>query len=105
MPVIQSRLRRLSAAAGLGIAAEAVLFVGGLVISSHLLDPWGERIFAVTQEPAYHLVGWLAQRQHPGFEEQIGFFLLIPVVQCILWTVLCYFLLSRRVRAGTLKLR
>lgn len=103
MVVIRSSLGRLSAAIGLGIAVEAVLFVGVVVISSPLRDPWAERMFAVTQEPAYHLVDWLAQLHHPGFEEQAAFFLLIPVVQCVVWSALCYYVLSRRVRAETLK--
>jgi hypothetical protein len=66
MALIRSKLGSLAAAIGIGVAAEGLLFVGGLIISSPFRDPWGERIFALTQEPAYHLVGWLAKVQHPG---------------------------------------
>jgi hypothetical protein len=79
MALIRSKLGSLAAAIGIGVAAEGLLFVGGLIISSPFRDPWGERIFALTQEPAYHLAGWLAEIQHPGFEEQVGYVILVPL--------------------------
>jgi hypothetical protein len=108
MALIRSKLGSLAAAIGIGVAAEGLLFVGGLIISSPFRDPWGERIFALTREPAYHLVGWLAKVQRPGFEEQVGFVILVPLIQWVFWSAVAFWVLSRRVRSaaartGTLK--
>jgi hypothetical protein len=40
MALIRSKLGSLAAAIGIGVAAEGLLFVGGLIISSPFRDPW-----------------------------------------------------------------
>ena len=93
------RFGRLAAAMGIGALIEALLFVGGIVIASTIKDAYGERIFALTQEPAYHLVGWVWQMQRHGFEEQVGFIILVPLLQWVFWSAISFCVLSRRARA------
>lgn len=88
----------LAAAIAIGLAAEVLLFAGASFVGSKLPQPWDERLWAVTQEPASHLVDWLAKAQHPGFEEQGAYVLLIPLTQWIIWSGVFYLILSRKRR-------
>ena len=74
MSLIKSRFGRLAAALGIALIAEIALLAGATLISSRVPQPWDERLWAVTQEPAYHLVDWLSNVHHPGFEEQVLIF-------------------------------
>jgi hypothetical protein len=84
MALIRSTLARLMAAIGVGLTVELVLLAGGTVLGSRLLPPWDERVWAATQEPAYHLIDWLARTHHHGFEEQGVYFVLIPLSQWLM---------------------
>ncbi len=81
MSLIKSRFGRLATALGIALTAEIALLAGATLISSKVPQPWDERLWAVTQEPAYHLVDWLSNVHHSGFEEQGAYFLLIPLIQ------------------------
>jgi hypothetical protein len=96
MSLIKARFGRLAAALGIALIAEIALLAGAALISSKVPQPWDERLWAVTQEPAYHLVDWLSNVHHPGFEEQGAYFLLIPLNQWMLWSGVFYLLLSRK---------
>jgi len=103
MAFIKSRVGRFATAIAIGLVAELLLLAVGTVVSSKAPRPWDERIWAATQEPAYPLVDWLEKAQHPGFEEQGAYFLLIPLIQWGVWTTIFYWLLSRRGRATTIE--
>jgi len=98
---MRSRLGRFAAAISIGLAAEILLFIGVVFIASKVSQPWGDRLAAVTQEPAYHLVNWLAKVHRPGFEEQAAYAMLIPLIQWMIWSVVFYVLLSRKKRSGS----
>jgi len=98
MAVIRSRLGRLAAAIGIAVVAEILLLAGGTFVGSKFQQPWDERIWAATQEPAYHLVDWLARVHRPGFEEQGAYFVLIPLTQWVMWSAVFYLFLSRKKR-------
>ena len=94
----QLNWRRLVAALGIGVAAEAVLFGG------YFMRGGGEKVpalwtaFTSTQEPGWHLMKWLTDTMRPGIEEQIGYVYVIPLVQWLVYTVLTYLALSLRAR-------
>jgi hypothetical protein len=92
------RFRRLAVAIGFGLLVEAVSVGGATIISDKIPAPWGDRIANLTQEPAYQFVNWLADVRHPGFEEQAGYAMLIPLLQWVVWSVVIYVLLLRRKR-------
>jgi hypothetical protein len=96
MSLIKSRFGRLAAALGIALIAEIALLAGATLISSKLPQLWDERLWAVTQEPAYHLVDWHSNVHHPGFEEQGAYFLLIPLIQWMVWGGVFYLFLSRK---------
>jgi len=96
MSFIGSRFGRLAAALGIALIAEITLLAGATLISSRVPQPWDERLWAMTQEPAYHLVDWLSHVHHPGFEEQGAYFLLIPLIQWMVWGGLFYLFLFRK---------
>jgi hypothetical protein len=98
MALIRSRLGRLVTAIGVGLVVEILLLAGGTVVGSRFQQPWDERVWAATQEPAYHLVDWLARVHRPGFEEQGAYFVLIPLSQWLMWSAVSYLFLSRKKR-------
>jgi hypothetical protein len=102
MGLIKSRFGRLTAAIGIGLLVESLLFIGVLLLIERLPQPWDERVFAIAQEPAYHLVGWIWSMQRHGFEEQAGFVILVPLVQWGFWSAISYWVLSRKARAHRL---
>jgi hypothetical protein len=69
----------LLTAIGVGLVVEILLLAGGTAVGSRFPQPWDERVWAATQEPAYHLVDWLARVHRPGFEEQGVYFVLSPI--------------------------
>ena len=83
---------------GFGLGVEILLLAGGTLIGSRLQQPWDERVWAATQEPAYHLVDWLARVHRPVFEEQGAYFVLIPLLQFLMWSAVAYLFLSRKKR-------
>jgi len=100
---IKSRVGRLATQLPSGWLLNFSCLPLGTVVSSKAPRPWDERIWAATQEPAYPLEDWLEKAQHPGFEEQGAYFLLIPLIQWGVWTTIFYWLLSRRGRATTIE--
>ncbi len=98
MLLIRSRLRRLVTAIGVGLVVEILLFATGTILGSRFQQPWDERVWAATQEPAYFLVDWLARVHRPGFEEQGAYSVLIPLSQWLMWSAVSYLLLSRKKR-------
>ena len=73
-----------------------MLLAAGTVVGSRFQQPWDEWVWAATQEPAYHLVDWLAKVHRPGFEEQGAYFVLIPLSQWLMWSAASYLFLSRK---------
>src|SRR6266480_4501540 len=94
--VLKTKFGRLAAAIAVGLVLEILLLAGGTVLSSKFHQPWDERVWAATQEPAYHLVDWLAKTHRVGFEEQGAYFILIPVTQWVMWSTVSFWLTSRR---------
>ncbi len=88
----------MATAIAVGLGVEILLLVGGGAVGSRFQQPWDERVWAATQEPAYHLVDWLARVHRPGFEEQGAYFVLIPLSQWLLWSAVSYLFLSRKKR-------
>lgn len=98
MALLRSRLGRLATAIAVGLVVEVLLLAGGAVVASRFRQPWDERVWAATQEPAYHLVDGLARVHRPGFEEQGAYFVLIPLSQWLMWSAVSYLFLSRKKR-------
>ena len=89
-------MRRLAAALGLGLAAEALMIVVYLHLAGNAsLSRWWTA-FTLTQEPAWHLVKWLVDVTHPGFEEQMGYIYFVPLIQWLLYAAVIYALLWYR---------
>ncbi|HKD83909.1 MAG TPA: hypothetical protein VKB58_04095 [Terriglobales bacterium] len=87
--------RRLGAALGFGLLLEAVLAVA-LVLGVNILpDGVSHALGDLLQAPASYVVPLLAKVQQPGFEEQVGYLLLIPLIQWPVYTVILYLWLSR----------
>ncbi len=85
-------------AIAVGLVVEILLLVVGTLVGSRFQQPWDERVWAATQEPAYHLVDWLARVHRPGFEEQGTYSVLIPLSQWLMWSAVSYLFLSRKKR-------
>lgn len=83
--------RRLGAALGLGLAIEILLLPAAILIGSETVGDW-------MQAPASILVRELARLTHPGFEEQVAYVLLIPLLQWIFYSTVVFIVLVRRVK-------
>jgi hypothetical protein len=81
-------MRRLAAALGLGLVAEALV----IFVYFHL-EPGAarfSRVFVLTQEPAAHLVEWWIHVTQPGHEDRIGYLFLIPFIQWLVYAGVIY---------------
>jgi hypothetical protein len=76
----------------LGVVAEALM----LAIAVALPQALGDQVANVLQAPGSYIVAMLAKAHRPGFEEQVGYVLLIPVIQWFVYSVLLYLWLARR---------
>lgn len=92
MKLARFRWRRLGGAVVLGLLLEGLM----LVIAVALANPLGDQVSNLLQAPGSYLVTLLAKAQHPGFEEQVGYVLLIPLIQWFFYSVLIYLWLARR---------
>ena len=91
-------MRRLATALGIGLVAEALMIVVYLQLAGNAsLSRWWTA-FTLTQEPAWHLVKWWVDVMRPGFEEQMGYIYLVPVIQWLVYAAIIYVLLWYRER-------
>ena len=67
-----------------------------LAIAVALPQGLGDQVANVLQAPGSYFVAMLAKAHHPGFEEQVGYVLLIPLMQWFVYSALVYLLLARR---------
>jgi hypothetical protein len=86
--------RRFAVALGIGFGLEALLFGPILTGLSPALPRWGSGIVELTQEPSMHFVTWLVDQVHPGFEEQVAYLYLVPVIQGLCFSVAIYVALA-----------
>lgn len=56
----------------------------------------GDQVANLLQAPGSYIVAMLAKAHHPGFEEQVGYVLLIPLIQWVVYSMLAYVWLARR---------
>lgn len=83
-------MRRLSAALGFGLVAEVLMVVVYLHLAGKAsLSPWWTA-FTLTQEPAWHLVKWWVDVTRPGFEEQMGYIYVVPLIQWLVYAAVIY---------------
>jgi hypothetical protein len=87
--------RRLGAALGFGMLLEGLLLVAMVFGVNILPHRTGDAAGDLLQSPASYLMPLLAKLQQPGFQEQVGYLLLIPLVQWPVYTVILYLWLSR----------
>jgi len=91
-------MRRLAAALGIGLIAEALMTVVYFQLQGNAsLSRWWTP-FTLTQEPAWHLVKWWVDVARPGFEEQMGYIFFVPVIQSLVYAAVIYALLWYRER-------
>jgi len=89
-------MRRLAAALGIGLVAEGLMIVVYLHLAGNAsLSRWWTA-FTLTQEPAWHLVKWWVDVMRPGFEEQMGYIYLVPLIQWLVYATVIYAVLSYR---------
>ena len=91
----------MGAALGFGFLLEILLLVLMVVAVNLFPNKVGEPVGDLLQAPASYLVPLLAKLQQPGFEEQVGYLLLIPLIQWPVYTVLIYLWLSRSGKKGS----
>ena len=94
-------MRRFVAALGTGLLAEALMFFVYLHFDNAQLSLWWT-LFTLTQEPALHLVKWWVDVMQPGFEEQMGYIFLVPIIQWLVYAAVIYALLWYRDRRRSL---
>ena len=90
-------MRRFATALGGGLLAEALMFFVYLHYGNGPLASWWT-LFTLTQEPGLHLVKWAVDILRPGFEEQMGFIFLVPIIQSLVYGVVIYAFLWYRER-------
>jgi hypothetical protein len=87
--------RIATAALIVGFTIEALTLYGlNAAFTHHPNEPsWADRTFDWTQEPGRHVAAYAAELLHPGFEEGIGYFLLILfVLQGFVYSLVAYLL-------------
>jgi hypothetical protein len=90
MELTRFKWHRLAAALGIGLGIEVL---EGICVS--FLPPrWADWIGELPLQPASYLVTLLAKAGHPGFEEQVGYFLFAVVLQWLIYSVVVYLLLG-----------
>jgi hypothetical protein len=93
-------MRRLAAAWGIGLVAEALMLAVyfGLATPSTSHSWW--IVFALTQEPGRHFVEWWVDATRPGFEEQTAYIYLVPLIQWLVYAAIVFAVLWRRNRVS-----
>ena len=102
-PVNQLRFvpRIATAALIIGFTVEALTLYGLMAaLTRHPNEPsWADSAYDWTQEPGRHLAGYLTDLLRPGFEEGIGYFLLILfLLQGLAYSLVAYLLFVAIVR-------
>ena len=83
--------QRLAAALAIGLGIEAV----EAICVVRLLPPrLANSIGDLPLQPASYVVTLLAKAEHPGFEEQAGYFFLAVTLQWLLYSTVVYLLLA-----------
>ena len=86
-------MRRLAVASGIGLAAEGLMIVVYFHLAGNVsLSCWWTP-FTFMQEPSWHLVKWWVDITRPGFEEQMGYIYIVPIIQWLFDTAVIYALL------------
>ncbi len=96
MKLAKFRWRRLGAALALGLLLEVFLLVAMVAGVNMLPKQFGDMAGDWLQLPGSYLVTILAKVYHPGFEEQAGYVLLVPLIQWLTYSIVIYILLVRR---------
>ena len=94
MELSKFRWRRPAAALGIGLGVEGLVFFAIIVTSSFLPPQWADAIGDWPLQPASFLVTVLAKAEKPGFEGQVGYFLLAVVLQWLIYSAAVYSLLA-----------
>jgi len=90
MELAKFRWSRLAAAFGIGLGVEVL----ALCVLSFLPPQWAAVIGDLPLEPASYVVDLLAKAEHPGFEDQAGYFLLTVLLQWLVYSAAVYLLLA-----------
>jgi hypothetical protein len=94
MELAKFRWRRLAASLGIALGVEGLLFFV-LIVAANVLPPqWANVIGEWPLQPASYLVTLLAKIEHPGFEGQVGYFLLTVVLQWLIYSAVVYLFLA-----------
>jgi hypothetical protein len=99
-PINQLRFapRIATAALLVGFTTEALTLYGlTTTFTQHPNEPsWADSAFSWTQEPSRHLAVYLTGLLHPGFEEGVGYFLLVLFpLQGFVYSLVVYLLFVR----------
>jgi hypothetical protein len=100
--------RTLIAALGIGLVVELLLvrlylwyLPGALAASQNgQSNLWLWEAIRLTQQPALGLVQSWVGIARPGSAELIGDMFLVPVIQCLVYGAIIYFILERYLRKG-----
>ena len=107
MELAKFRWGRLAAALGIGFGVEGLVFFAIIVTANFLPPQWADVIGEWPLQPASYFVTLLAKAEHPGFEGQVGYFLLAVVLQWLIYSAVVYSLLAvsckKRSTAGAIK--
>jgi hypothetical protein len=98
--------RMLLAALGIGLVVELLLvrlylwyLPGALAASQNgQSNLWLWEAIRLTQQPTMGLVQAWVGMARPGYAELIGDMFLVPVIQCLVYGVVIYFILERYLR-------
>jgi hypothetical protein len=104
--VAKIRWRTLIAALGIGLVVELLLvrlylwyLPGALAASANgQSNLWLWEAIRLTQQPALGLVQSWVGIARPGYAELIGDMFLVPVIQCLVYGAVIYFILERYLR-------
>jgi hypothetical protein len=91
MELTKFRWHRLAAALGIGLGIEVL---EAICVVSFLPPRWVDWIGDLPLQPASYLVTLLAKSRHPGFEGQVGYFLMVVVLQWLIYSGVVYILLA-----------
>jgi hypothetical protein len=91
-------MRRLAMALGFGLAAESLMVAVYFLLAGKASSGpgWWWTAFTLTQEPGWHLVKWWVDVVRPGFEAQVAYLYVIPIVQWLVYAGVIYALLWYR---------
>ena len=100
--------RTLIAALGIGLVVELLLvrlylwyLPGALAASQNgQSNLWLWEVIRLTQQPGLVLVQSWVRIARPGYAELIGDMFLVPVIQCLVYGAIIYFILERHLRKG-----